>query len=337
MDAATQPPDGTTMRRFLKITVLAIVVPLVPAVALAFCTLRSTLPPQPQLPGTIERGALQHGGRTRTWIAYVPTKLPAHPALLIALHGSMGTAERARHVFGYDFDLLAQAHGFIAVYPQGYDGHWNDIKKEGPFAAKAEDVDDVGFLHALVDRLAKDRDADRTRVYVAGVSNGGGMAIRLALQTPDFARAYAAVVASVPTPGNMAITPKLEPVSMLLMNGTDDPFNPWDSGDVALYGVYGNRGPVLSAQASIDYFLALDALGGPAATTQIPDTDTTDGSTAERRSWSAAGKRSVTLIAIHGGGHGTPHPAAHGPRLLGHSNRDFHAANEIWDFFQQAP
>jgi polyhydroxybutyrate depolymerase len=121
------------------------------------------------------------------------------------------------------------------------------------------------------------------------------------------------------------------------MNGTADPFVPWSGGEVALYGVYGNRGPVLSAQASVDYFLKLDGLGGPPATTQIPDSDTTDGSTAERQSWTAPGKRTVTLIRIQGGGHSTPHPARHGMRLLGNSNRDFHAANEIWDFFQQAP
>ena len=325
------------MRKFLKIASLTIVLALIVFAGLAFWALRYELPTKPQLPGKVERGALEQGGRTRTWIAYVPAKLQAHPALVIALHGSMGSAEQVRHVYGYDFDLLAEEHGFIAVYPQGYEGDWNDCNVKGPFAAKSENVDDVGFLHALVDRLVNDHDADRGRVYVTGVSNGGAMTIRLALQTPDFARAYAAVVASVPTPQNMAITPKGEPVSMLLMNGTADPFNPWDGGDVVLYGVWGNRGPVLSAQESIDYFLKLDGLGGPPARTQFPDTDTSDGSTAERQRWTAPGKRNVTLIRIQGGGHGVPHPATHGWRLLGNSNRDFHAANEIWDFFQRAP
>lgn len=325
------------MRRLLKIAFLAVVVPLIIVAGLGFWALRHTLPPEPQLPGNVERGALQHGGRTRTWIAYVPAKPHAHPALVIALHASMGTARQARQVYGYDFDLLAEEHGFIAVYPQGYEGHWNDCRVKGPFAAKAENVDDVGFLHALVDRLVKDHDADRAHVYVTGVSNGGQMTMRLALQTPDFARAYAAVVASVPAPENMAITPKGEAVSMLLMNGTADPFEPWEGGDVALYGVYGNRGLTLSAQASIDYFLKLDGLGGPPARTQLPDTDTSDGSTVERQRWTAAGKRNFTFIRIQGGGHGVPHPATYGWRLLGNSNRDFHAANEIWDLFQQAP
>jgi polyhydroxybutyrate depolymerase len=235
------------------------------------------------------------------------------------------------------FDLLADRYGFIAVYPQGYEGHWNDCKKKGPFAAKRENIDDVGFLHALVDRLVKDHDGDRTHVYVTGVSNGGGMTLRLALQTPSFARAYAAVVASVPTPENMALVPKNQPVSVLLMNGTGDPFNPWRGGDVVLYGVYGNRGPVLSAQESIDYFRHLAGLNGAPQVTRFPDLDPGDGSTVERSLWSAPGKRSVALYTIQGGGHEAPHPALYGPRLLGHSNRDIHAADEIWSFFQSAP
>jgi len=50
--------------------------------------------------------------------------------------------------------------------------------------------------------------------------------------------------------------------------------------------------------------------------------------------WSAPRKRSVALYTIKGRGHAVPRPATHGWRLLGHSNRDIHPANEIWEFFQ---
>ncbi|HEY1337151.1 MAG TPA: PHB depolymerase family esterase [Bryobacteraceae bacterium] len=219
------------MRRFLKIAALTILILLIGFVGVALLALRHQLPPEPPLPGKIERGALQHGGRTRTWIAYAPVKPPAHPAIVIALHASMGTAKQARQVYGYDFDLLAEEHGFLAVYPQGYDGHWNDAHAKGQFAARTENVDDVGFLHALIDRLVKDHDADRAHVYVTGVSNGGEMTLRLALETPDFARAYAVVAASMAAPENLLITPKGRPVSILFMNGTADPFFPWNGGD----------------------------------------------------------------------------------------------------------
>jgi polyhydroxybutyrate depolymerase len=325
------------MRRFLKIAFLSMALAAVAFAGLAFWASRHSYPPMPELTGKIEHGALEHGGRTRTWIAYLPAKPTTSPALVIALHASMGTAEKARQDYGYDFDLLADQVGFIAVYPQGYEGQWNDCKVMGPYSAKRENIDDVGFLHALVDRLVEEHDVDRARVYVTGVSNGGSMTLCLALRTPDFARAYAAVVASVPAPENLAATPKDQPVSMLLMNGTDDPINPWRGGDVVLWPVLGSRGPVLSAQASIDYFRRLAGFQGAPKVTRLPDRDPGDGSTVERSSWTAPGKRSVVLYAIRGGGHGAPHPAMQGWRLLGHSNHDIHAANEIWDFFESAP
>ena len=324
------------MLRILKNALLSIVVIVVVFAGLAFFALWHAEPPMPTLSGQVERGALQHDGRTRSWIAYVPTRPSSHPALIIVLHGSMGSGAQVRAHFGYDFDRLADQNGFIVVYPQGYDGHWNDCKKEGPFAAKRENIDDVGFLHALVDRLVIDHQVDRSQVYVTGVSNGGAMALRLALQTPDFARAYAAVASSVPAPENMAMTPANRPVSVLLMNGTDDPFNPWRGGDVVLYGVWGNRGPVLSTPASIDYFRKLDGLDGAPQLTPLPDRDPGDGCTVTRSLWTAPGKHSVALYTIQGGGHGLPHPATYGRRLLGHTNRDIHAADEIWGFFRAA-
>lgn len=323
------------MRR--RSVALSIAIAAAVLAGLAVWALQGSLPPMPPLPGKIERGSLEHGGRTRTWIAYLPAQPAAHPAVVIALHGSMGTGAQARAAFGYDFDLLAERHGFIAVYPQGHEGHWNDCRARGTYAAKRENVDDAGFLRALAGRLVKDQGADPARVYVAGISNGGAMTLCLALQAPDFARAYAAVVASVPAPENLTVAPKNQPVSVLIMNGTDDPFNPWRGGDVVLYGVWGNRGRVLSAQESIDYFRKLAGLEGMPRVTQFQDSDPADGSTAERASWSESGKRSVALYTIKGGGHGVPHPATHGRRLLGHSNRDIHAAAEIWDFFQTAP
>ena len=324
------------MRRFLKNALLTIALAVVVFGGLGFVALWHSEPPKPALSGQVERGTLQHDGRTRSWIAYLPAKPSPHPALVIVLHGSMGSGAQARAHFGYDFDRLADQNGFIAVYPQGFEGHWNDCKKKGPFAAKRENIDDVGFLHALVDRLVADHGIDRSQVFVTGVSNGGAMTLRLALQTPDFARAYAAVVSSVPTPENLALVPMKQPVSVLLMNGTDDPFNPWRGGDVALYGVWGNRGPVLSTQASIDYFRKLDGLDGAPRVTHLPDRDPGDGSTVTRSLWSAPGKHSVVLYTIQGGGHGLPHPATYGRRLLGHTNRDIHAADEIWEFFRSA-
>jgi polyhydroxybutyrate depolymerase len=326
------------VRRFIGIVLSALALIVVSFAALAFWALQHTSPLKPDLPGRMESGELQHDGRARSWIAYIPPQPARNPALMIVLHGSMGSGAQARaDAFGYDFDVLADRHGFIAIYPQGYGGEWNDAKVQGPFPAKRENVDDVGFLHALVQRFVTDHDVDPARVYVAGVSNGGSMVLRLALQTPEFARAYAVVASSMPTPANMAITPIDRAVSILFMNGSEDPINPWDGGDVVLWPVLRSRGPVRSVRASVDYFRALAQLEGEPEVTGLPDRDPSDGSTVERSAWSGLGKRSVAQFVIVGGGHIAPLPARHGMRLLGRSNRDIHAADEIWAFFESAP
>lgn len=326
------------MRRFLKTALVSIALAAVAFVALAFWALQQSAMPMPSLSGAVERGTLTIGGHTRSWLAYLPVRLQPHPAVVIVLHGSMGSATQARaEYFGYDFDLLADRHGFIVVYPQGYQGYWNDDKVKGPYAAKRELVDDVAFLHDMVDRLVSERHVDRSRVYITGVSNGGSMALRLALQTPEFARAYFVALASVPTAENTIITPQHQPVSIAFMNGTADPINSWQGGDVVLWPVLGNRGPVLPVQASVDTFRELAGLDGKPEVTQYPDRDPGDGSTVTRSLWSAPGKRTVALYTIRGGGHSVPHPAKHGMRLLGNSNRDIHAAEAIWAFFESAP
>jgi polyhydroxybutyrate depolymerase len=325
------------LRRILVWATAVLLALLLIAAAFTFLMLKHHFPPRPQLSGADSKGTLHHGGRERSYLAYVPASLPAHPALVLVLHGSLGNSEQAREAYGFGFDTLADAEGFIVVYPQGYKGHWNDSRLAGPYAAKRENIDDVGFLRALINGIMHLHGVDPTRVYITGVSNGGQMALRIALEAPDLMRAYAPVVASMPAKGNLACTPSGKPVSILFMNGESDPVNPWNGGDVELWPVLGNRGPVLSAKDSANYFCQLAGLSGEPASLAYPDADPEDGSTVLRQTWTEAGKKPVALYGILGGGHGIPHPQMYGPRLLGNSNRDINAAEEIWNFFRNAP
>lgn len=324
---------GRSVRRALT-TALAIIGVSATAIAgTAFWALRQTYPSMPALTGRLVPGTLQHGGIARSWLAYVPPNKESHPALVVVLHSSMGTAQEARAMFGYDFDVMADRHGFVVAYPNGVGGYWNEAKVQGAFQSKLEKVDDVGFLNALVDALVQRYDIACSRIYVTGVSNGGSMVLRLALEVPDFARAYAVVGASLPAPGNLSAAPSHQAVSILLMNGTDDPVNPWSGGDVVLRGLLTNRGPVLSTRASIDYFRTLAGVADKPTITRLPDRDASDGSTVARLEWRTATAR-IVLYEVIGGGHQVPHPATYGRRLLGHSNRDIHAAHEMWNFFR---
>ena len=159
------------VRNFLKVLGVLAVMAVV-AVALAWWHyLRMEPMAPPPLPGTVQAGSLDHDGRSRSWIAYVPAAKTPDPALMLVMHGSLGSGERMRALSRYGFDLLAERYGFIAVYPDGYERHWNDCRGGANYAANLENVDDVGFLRALVRRLVDEQGVDPARVFATGLSN----------------------------------------------------------------------------------------------------------------------------------------------------------------------
>ena len=57
---------------------------------------------------------------TREFLEYVPHDISPHSPLVIVLHGSLMDAKSMREWTGYEFDQLADQHGFVVVYPDGY-------------------------------------------------------------------------------------------------------------------------------------------------------------------------------------------------------------------------
>lgn len=321
----------------LRVLLVGGIALLVLLFAAGWLALRMDRAPEPALPGTLERVELEHEGRPRNVLFYRPARLAPRPALVLAFHGSMGDGEQARAMFAYDLDRLAEAHGFLVAYPDGFERHWNGCRAAGPYAANREDVDDVGFAARIVEAAAGlAPDLDTSRVFATGVSNGGQMALRLALEAPDLVGAVAVVIAGQPAEDNLDCTPSGEPVAIAFLNGTEDPMNPFEGGEVALYGVWGNRGAVLSTPESVAYWRDLAGHTGPGEERWLADTDPDDGTRIEERSWSAPGRPLVRLLAVHGGGHTVPHPDFAMPRLLGRTSRDHAAAQLVWDFFSDA-
>src|ERR1700737_1842715 len=74
-------------------------------------------------------------GRTDKALEYVPHDISPHSPLVIVLHGSLMDAESMREWTGYEFDQMADQHGFVVVYPDGYKHNWNDCHCQSTFAA----------------------------------------------------------------------------------------------------------------------------------------------------------------------------------------------------------
>ena len=322
------------MPRFLEIAgaVLGLIVLAVGA-AWGYFVYTPSVKPVPALKGELLDGSVMVGGLERHFHWYRPAKVAPSPPLVFVLHPSASDGKQARRQTYYEFDRLAGRHGFLAVYPDGYEKHWNDCRGKAPYAANTRNIDDVAFISAMIDFFATEHNANRDRVYATGISNGGQLAYRLALELPDRIAAVAPVAASLPDDTNFDCTKSGKPMAIMVMNGTEDPMNPYEGGEVALYGLFGSRGTVLSTDATVHYFAELAGHRGPPRVVEYADVNTHDHSRAELQSWNDGPGPEVVLLRIEGGGHTFPHPFHRFPRLIGATNADLDGAAEIWRFF----
>jgi polyhydroxybutyrate depolymerase len=318
--------------RILRFCFFGLVVVVASGAALFGYFVYSPEPEVPPLSGTLTKGSIEVGGLKRTYVTYIPRKLPNAAPLLLVMHGSGENAAQIRTGTGYGFERLADEHGFAIVYPNAYTFDWNDCSKIGDFKVSGVNVDDVGFLNALVDKLAAEIRFDRGRIFATGVSAGGSMSIRLALEAPSRFRAVAAVSANVPTPENFKCKATGQSTSIMIMNGSKDPLVPYNGGEVNLLGLFYKGGNVRSSRESVQYFVGLNKITGAPETKQMP---LAEGINVEQVFWRSDAKIEVKLVTIHGGGHGIPQPYSRRPRLLGPSPMAPNGPAMIWAFFDR--
>lgn len=325
--------NASAMKKFLRILaylMLGIIVLLAAAAALFAYFLYVPEPEAAQLSGALTKNTMEVGGLKRNYLTYIPKGLPRGAPLVLIMHGSGEGAEQIRSGTGYGFERLADQHGFAVAYPDSKTFDWNDCSTIGEFSVKGVPVDDALFLVALADKLIADIGIDPSRVFAAGVSAGGSMAMRLALEAPTRFRAIAAVAANVPRPENFKCKPTGQGSSVMIMNGTEDPLVPFEGGEVNLLGLFYKAGNVHSSRESGNYFAKINGIAA------APDTRTVQlahGISVEHTVWGSKSRAEVELVAIHGGGHSIPQPHARRPRLLGPSPMEPNGPEMVWSFF----
>ncbi|MBD9425193.1 polyhydroxybutyrate depolymerase [Pseudomonas sp. PDM15] len=321
------------MRKTTRVLTL-ILLPLAALLAgLYLYFLYTPAPTVPELSSELRHDRIAVGERQRDFAFYRPAKLPAKAPLLFVLHGSLQSIADIRTYSAYAFERLADEHGFIVVYPQGFKNNWNDCRRAADYPARTRNIDDLGLLAALVQRFAAEHGADPQRAFLVGYSNGGQLGLRAALERPQLLAGVAAVAANLPTDANLDCAPSGQAVSVLLMNGTRDPINPYNGGPVSLFG-FGDRGNVRSAYESALYFANLAGYPRDAVRSSTAWNDPTD--PAQRVSldqWQAEGRAEVALYGVIGGGHLLPQAGFRAPRLLGPTLSGFDGPRAIWDFF----
>jgi polyhydroxybutyrate depolymerase len=276
------------------------------------------------------------GGLQRTYNVHISSSYDkATPTpLVIVLHGGGGTGQGMTKLT--NFNAIADRENFIVVYPDGLEKHWNDGRGVQRYRAQVQNVDDVGFISALIDHLSGELNIDARKIYVTGISNGAMMSHRLGCELSQKIAAIAPVAGNIPV--NMAsIWAPSRPVSVLLINGTDDPLVPWAGGDVHL-GPF-ELGQVLSVADTVKFWVANDKCASPPLVEQLPDKDPSDGTTVQRETYGGCvGGAEVVLYAVEGGGHTWQGGLQYLPEsTIGRTSRDFDATEVIWKFFKEHP
>jgi len=250
------------------------------------------------------------GGLTRTYRYYAPSEPGGSLPLVIVLHGAGGASESMPGVT--HFDQLAAEQGFIVVFPDGFEKHWNDLRGIPEWSAQQRNVDDVGFISALIDRFITQHNADPARVFVTGISNGGLMSHRLGCELAGKIAAIAPVVRTLTTRLSDQCKP-VRPISVLMFFGTADKLVPFGGGIQKMGSV---ETPVLSAQETIERWAVLN---GCSNNPEVTKTTRPPGS----RQVFASCRQGVEVVAYirEGAGHKWPEDAT----------------ALIWAFFKKHP
>lgn len=263
-------------------------------------------------------GSITYAGIQRDYILYVPELYTPGEAvpLILNFHGYTSNAF-AQLNYG-DFRPIADTAGFIVVHPMGTVDllgytHWN-------VGWGTSNVDDLGFTAALIDSLSTEYSINQDRVYSTGMSNGGFMSYHLACELSERIAAIASVTGTmnVNQPGTCSPS---HPMPVMEIHGTADATVPY------------NGNPLFSTTpAAVAYWVNYNDCETPPVITNVPDTDGGDGCTAEHQVYSGGNNgATVEHFKIINGEHTWPGSAF----VLGVTNQDIDASNEIWRFFSK--
>lgn len=273
-------------------------------------------------------GSVMVDGHSRTFtsVTAVSAQLPPPAVLVVVLQGSNQTGARVRGFSGQCFDQLAVSRNAIVVYPDAWKGLWNDARLAMQSPARREGINDVAFIVALIDHFTTMH--RELAVYVVGYSNGGQMAIRLVHEIPERLNGAVLIGATQPTPDNLVVMDRHQPVPIVEINGTRDPIVPYGGGVVSFWG-FRSRGSGLSALDSARYFADRNGISNAPTVEHLPHRPESGRTSVTVNRWRQDGCESVTFYTVTNGGHVIPNPVSRAPLILGRTTRDINAADTV--------
>jgi polyhydroxybutyrate depolymerase len=254
-------------------------------------------------------GALISSGRRREYLLHLPRGHDQSKPmpLVISLHGAGGWPMQQATLTRWD--RLADREGFAVVYPEGGTGG-------GPRVWKP---DDVQFLSDLIASLERSHNIDRNRIYVNGLSNGGGMSFVLSCRLAERIAAGGMVAPAQTVHWNWCGDD--HPIPMMMVHGTADPMIPYRGGKTWVAPL-----PFPDVESWVGKWAQRNRCESPVVTSQ--------GAKVVRREYQrCANDAAVVLYTVVGGGHTWPGGEDMPEWFVGPNSHEIDATEELWKFF----
>lgn len=261
---------------------------------------------------------LEFDNITREYLEYVPPVYDGSEAvpLILCLHG---LGDNMTNFYNIGMNYIADTANFIFLTPQALDdviyGYhtgtaWNSGASSNGVVIN-EDIDDVGFLMAIVDSTKALYNIDDTRIYVMGFSMGGFMSNKLACQLSGEIAAIASVSGTIGD--GITCNPEF-PIPVCHFHGTND-------GTVAYVdNAYGN-----DAEELVEYWRVNNNCDVNPVVTNLPDL-ADDGRTVDYYFYgNGDDNTTVEFYKINNGEHD----------WMYQPNFDISYSIEIWKFFRK--
>lgn len=239
-------------------------------------------------------------------------------SLMFVMHGSGGNGKDMMSSTTR-LEEKAKNERLLLVYPNGYQKYWNECRKAATSTANIENINENAFFEGMIEYFKSKCHIDKQKVFASGMSGGGHMAYKLALTMPQKIKAITAIIANLPDTNNIDCIEAKRPISIMIVNGTEDPLNLYNGGMMVSGNV--TFGYVRSTDRTFKYWSNLAGYTGDPVKENLPDTDPSDGRTIERYTYKKKGKPEVVLLKVIGGKHDYP--------------KDIDVFEEAWEFFKR--
>jgi len=289
---------------------------------------------------TQERKTMVWDGAEREYLRFLPENLTESAPVLFCLHGWGDNMFDFSENF--DFNPIASENGWIVITPQALPATvsipllgeeeigtmWNagisisfgimDIHINA-------DVDDKGFLMAILDTLIENYNIDQSKIFFCGFSMGGFMANRMAIEYGDRITAIASASGTIAT--SLSTQTPVAKVNTIHIHGDADEMVSYANASFSFYPEIGTISLGLGAEATVEYWRNHNQCNTTAEIYEYPDL-VEDGLTFTRYTYSGGADNTTTvLIRVNGG--------VHLPYFQPYNDIDYRI--EMFNFFTDQP